>query len=123
MIQSEYNGEMAQIKVMVDTGNVDWDVVQMEGPDLMRGCEEGMYERLDWTPPGPCRRIDPRSCAGVRFGRAGVERGDRPTTPTNWPRPPPHGQIYWDMQTNTRANAACANARCTTWSSRLLAAG
>jgi putative spermidine/putrescine transport system substrate-binding protein len=47
VIQSEYNGEMAKIKVMVDTGNVDWDVVQIEGPDLMRGCEEGMYERLD----------------------------------------------------------------------------
>ncbi|MCT7085234.1 ABC transporter substrate-binding protein, partial [Salmonella enterica subsp. enterica serovar Oranienburg] len=43
LIQSEYNGEMARIKVMVDTGNVDWDVVQIEGPDLMRGCEEGMY--------------------------------------------------------------------------------
>jgi putative spermidine/putrescine transport system substrate-binding protein len=33
VIQSEYNGEMARIKVMVDTGNVDWDVVQIEGPD------------------------------------------------------------------------------------------
>ncbi|AUG01940.1 spermidine/putrescine ABC transporter substrate-binding protein [Pseudomonas sp. 09C 129] len=48
LIQSEYNGEMARIKVMVDTGNVDWDLVQIEGPDLMRGCEEGMYEPLDW---------------------------------------------------------------------------
>ncbi|MGA8136382.1 MAG: ABC transporter substrate-binding protein, partial [Pseudomonas gingeri] len=32
LIQSEYNGEMAKIKVMVDTGSVDWDVVQIEGP-------------------------------------------------------------------------------------------
>ena len=59
VIQSEYNGEMAKIKVMVDTGNVDWDVVQIEGPDLMRGCEEGMYERLDWTRLGHADQLIP----------------------------------------------------------------
>lgn len=52
LIQTEYNGEMARIKVMVDTGSVDWDVVQIEGPDLLRGCDEGMYERLDWNKLG-----------------------------------------------------------------------
>ncbi|AJO78213.1 ABC transporter substrate-binding protein [Pseudomonas sp. MRSN 12121] len=52
LIQSEYNGEMARIKVMVDTGSVDWDLVQIEGPDLMRGCDEGLYERLDWQALG-----------------------------------------------------------------------
>jgi len=61
LIQSEYNGEMARIKVMVDTGNVDWDVVQIEGPDLMRGCEEGMYERLDWTQLGHAAQLIPEA--------------------------------------------------------------
>ncbi len=28
--QTEYNGEMARIKVMADTGHADWDVVQIE---------------------------------------------------------------------------------------------
>ncbi|MGE8395119.1 MAG: ABC transporter substrate-binding protein [Pseudomonas sp.] len=59
LIQSEYNGEMARIKVMVDTGNVDWDLVQIEGPDLMRGCDEGMYERLDWTQLGRAEQLIP----------------------------------------------------------------
>lgn len=59
LIQSEYNGEMARIKVMVDTGNVDWDVVQIEGPDLMRGCEEGMYEQLDWSTLGGHAQLIP----------------------------------------------------------------
>ncbi|MEN5217924.1 ABC transporter substrate-binding protein [Pseudomonas pudica] len=52
LIQSEYNGEMARIQVMADTGNVDWDVVQIEGPDLVRGCDEGIYEQLDWQRMG-----------------------------------------------------------------------
>lgn len=47
LIQSEYNGEMARIQVMADTGNVDWDVVQIEGPDLMRGCDGGSTST--WT--------------------------------------------------------------------------
>ena len=59
LIQSEYNGEMARIKVMVDTGNVDWDVVQIEGPDLMRGCDEGMYEQLDWDAMGGSDQLIP----------------------------------------------------------------
>ncbi|MHC8385991.1 ABC transporter substrate-binding protein [Pseudomonas sp. LB3P14] len=59
LIQSEYNGEMARIKVMVDTGNADWDVVQIEGPDLMRGCDEGMYEKLDWKTLGRAEQLIP----------------------------------------------------------------
>jgi putative spermidine/putrescine transport system substrate-binding protein len=28
---------------------VDWDVVEIESGDLGRGCEEGTYEKLDWS--------------------------------------------------------------------------
>ena len=47
VIAGEYNGEMGRIKAMVDTRSVNWDVVQLEGPELIRGCEEGMFEPLD----------------------------------------------------------------------------
>ncbi|MDN6860350.1 ABC transporter substrate-binding protein [Pseudomonas sp. CAN2814] len=47
VIAGEYNGEMGKIKAMVDTGGVNWDVVQVEGPELLRGCEEGLFEQLD----------------------------------------------------------------------------
>lgn len=47
VVAGEYNGEMGRIKVMVDTDSVNWDVVQVEGPELIRGCDEGMFERLD----------------------------------------------------------------------------
>lgn len=43
----EYNGEMGLIQAMVTTGNVTWDVVQVEGPELLRGCETGLFEPLD----------------------------------------------------------------------------
>lgn len=47
VIAGEYNGEMGKIKAMVDTGSVNWDVVQVEGPELLRGCEDGLFEPLD----------------------------------------------------------------------------
>lgn len=46
VIAGEYNGEMARLKVMVDTRSVDWDVVEVELPELARGCDEGLFESL-----------------------------------------------------------------------------
>ncbi|MTD28705.1 ABC transporter substrate-binding protein [Erwinia sorbitola] len=48
----EYNGEMARIRAMVETGQIGWDVVELETPELQRGCEEGLFEQLDWSKLG-----------------------------------------------------------------------
>lgn len=47
IVAGEYNGEMAKIKAMVDTKSVSWDLVEVELPELSRGCEEGMFEPMD----------------------------------------------------------------------------
>lgn len=52
LLEEEYNGEMAKIKAMVEANNVTWDVVQVEAPELVRGCEEGMFETIDWSRVG-----------------------------------------------------------------------
>jgi len=52
LLEEEYNGEMAKIKAMVETKNVTWDVVQVEAPELVRGCEEGLFEIIDWSRVG-----------------------------------------------------------------------
>ncbi len=46
VIAGEYNGEMARLKVMVDSRSVGWDVVEVEMPELARGCDEGLFESL-----------------------------------------------------------------------------
>ena len=48
----EYNGEQAKIKAMVETKKVTWDVVEVESPDINRGCDEGLFEKLDWSKVG-----------------------------------------------------------------------
>ena len=52
VVTVEYNGEQAKIKAMVDTHNVSWDLVEVEGPDVNRGCDEGLFERIDWSKVG-----------------------------------------------------------------------
>lgn len=47
VIAGEYNGELSKIKAMVDVGHTTWDVVEVESPELLRGCEDGLFERLD----------------------------------------------------------------------------
>ena len=52
IIAVEYNGEQAKIKAMVDTKKVTWDVVEAESPDVARGCDEGLFEKLDYSKIG-----------------------------------------------------------------------
>jgi putative spermidine/putrescine transport system substrate-binding protein len=44
-----YNGEQAKPYAMVKANDVAWDVVMVEAPELARGCEDGVYARLDWS--------------------------------------------------------------------------
>ncbi len=52
VVAAEYNGEQAKIKAMVEAGKVTWDVVDVESPDVARGCDEGLFEKLDWSKIG-----------------------------------------------------------------------
>src|SRR6266568_4406895 len=49
VVAVEYNGEQAKIKAMVETKKVSWDVVEVESPDVARGCDEGLFEKLDYA--------------------------------------------------------------------------
>ena len=42
-----YNGGLQEIRTQVETANVVWDVVDFELSDLIRGCREGLLEKID----------------------------------------------------------------------------
>jgi putative spermidine/putrescine transport system substrate-binding protein len=52
VVAVEYNGEQGRIKAMVEAKKVSWDVVEVESPDVARGCDEGLFERIDWSKVG-----------------------------------------------------------------------
>lgn len=50
--EQEYGGEIAKIKAMIQSGNTTIDVVDVDAPTLMQGCDEGIYETIDWKAIG-----------------------------------------------------------------------
>ena len=68
LIPGEYNGEQAKIKAMVDTKNVTWDVVEVESAELVRGCEEGLYEKLDFAKIGDKKDFIPSAVTECGIG-------------------------------------------------------
>lgn len=42
----DYNGGLGEIRAQVQTGNVTWDVVDVEMQDLVRGCDDGLFEQV-----------------------------------------------------------------------------
>ena len=50
----DYSGGIAELKAQVESGNVQWDVVDIEVIDLERACAEGLLEVIprDILPPG-----------------------------------------------------------------------
>jgi putative spermidine/putrescine transport system substrate-binding protein len=48
VLEDVYLGGWAQFKAMQDTGQIPWDVVQVESAEIARGCEEGLFLELDW---------------------------------------------------------------------------
>ncbi len=49
VVDDVYNGEVARIAAMVRAKDVGWDVVMVEAPELVRGCQDGLFERMDWS--------------------------------------------------------------------------
>ena len=64
ILDESYNGEMAKIRAMVEAGNVTWDVVQVEAPELINACEQGLLEVIDWGKIGGQKDFIPSAVMG-----------------------------------------------------------
>jgi putative spermidine/putrescine transport system substrate-binding protein len=92
-----YNGEQAKIKAMVESKNVTWDVVEVESPDVTRGCDEGLFEPLDFKKIGNKADFTPaavHACGVGTFVWSTVMAYDADklkTAPTTW-------ADFWDVK-------------------------
>lgn len=51
LVQDSWNGGIGVLRTKAQ-GESTWDVVQVEADELVLGCEEGIYAKLDWTKLG-----------------------------------------------------------------------
>nr|WP_242612595.1 polyamine ABC transporter substrate-binding protein [Corticibacter populi] len=97
IIGVEYNGEQARVKAMVETGRVTWDVVEVETGDLTRGCDEGLYEKIDWSRVVPEDALIPEAVTECGVGAfvwstvLAYDSNKLKTTPTGW-------ADFWDVE-------------------------
>ena len=52
MAEESWDGGVGTLRAKIQGGNNNWDVVQVESEELLLGCEEGLYEKLDWNKLG-----------------------------------------------------------------------
>jgi putative spermidine/putrescine transport system substrate-binding protein len=52
VVEEEFNGEIAKVRAMVESGNVTWDVVENDSQTTMASCAEGIVEKIDWQKLG-----------------------------------------------------------------------
>lgn len=97
IVPVEYNGEQAKVKAMVEAKNVTWDVVEVESPDVARGCDEGLFEPLDWSKIGNKADFVPAAVTECGVGifvwsTVMAYDGDKlKTAPTTW-------ADFWDTK-------------------------
>ena len=97
IVAGEYNGEMAKVKAMVDTNSVSWDLVEVESPELARGCDEGLFEEIDPAILGKAEDYVPGAVSNCGVGFAvwatvlAYNADKLKSAPTSW-------ADFWDTQ-------------------------
>jgi len=52
IIEAEYTGDIAQMRAMVESGNVTWDVIDVDAATALAGCDQGFLEEIDYAKVG-----------------------------------------------------------------------
>jgi putative spermidine/putrescine transport system substrate-binding protein len=48
VLEESWNGGIGVLQAKVKAGNPNWDVVQVEADELALGCEDGLFEKINW---------------------------------------------------------------------------
>ncbi|MGB1236277.1 MAG: ABC transporter substrate-binding protein [Planktomarina sp.] len=46
VVSEDYSGGLAEVKSQVESGNVTWDIIDVEKSDAVRGCDEGLFMEI-----------------------------------------------------------------------------
>ena len=56
MTEDSWDGGIGVLRTKIKGGNNNWDVVQVEAPDVEVGCDEGLFEKIDYSKIGGADR-------------------------------------------------------------------
>jgi putative spermidine/putrescine transport system substrate-binding protein len=52
LVDESWDGGIGVLRAKIQGGANNWDVVQVESEELLLGCEEGLFEKIDWAKLG-----------------------------------------------------------------------
>lgn len=90
MIDESWDGGVGVLRAQVEGGAATWDVVQVESEELALGCEEGLFEVLDWDRIGDKNDFLAETVSECGVGAIiynfviGFDRDRLNTAPTSW---------------------------------------
>src|SRR5215204_7168438 len=68
LIDETWNGGVGVVRTMVEGGTPTWDLLEVEDDELLVGCEEGLYEKLDFSRIGGKERYLPETVTPCGVG-------------------------------------------------------
>lgn len=45
----EWDSELSKLRAQVESNTVNWDVANAQAGDIQTGCDEGLFEEIDWS--------------------------------------------------------------------------
>jgi putative spermidine/putrescine transport system substrate-binding protein len=97
MLEESWDGGVGVLRAKIQGGNNNWDVVQVESEELVLGCEEGLYEKIDWAKLGGKDKFLPDAVNDCGVGAIvynfviGYDKDKIKDGPKNW-------ADFWDVQ-------------------------
>ncbi|MFC3126597.1 ABC transporter substrate-binding protein [Pseudoroseomonas globiformis] len=61
LLEETWDGGVGVLRAKIQSGANNWDVVQVESEELLIGCEEGLFEKMDWSALGGQDRFIPEA--------------------------------------------------------------
>ncbi len=52
IVEDSWDGGIGVLRTRAQAGNQTWDLVQVESEELLLGCDEGLFEKIDWARVG-----------------------------------------------------------------------
>jgi putative spermidine/putrescine transport system substrate-binding protein len=52
VVEEEFGGEYAKLTAQIEAGKITWDLAAFESPQVIQGCDEGAFRKLDWDKLG-----------------------------------------------------------------------
>lgn len=90
MLDESWDGGIGVLRAKVEGGAATWDVVQVESEELALGCEEGIFERLDFAKIGGKDAYMPEAVNECGVGAIvydfvlGYDKDKLKDAPTSW---------------------------------------